>query len=221
MTATKSSSEEYVLVLDLPTLWSIGYFEGFSADRKAYGDLMNILEKATFKKRKDVESNPQYKQIIPYALLSCNMAFFSYRRGKLLSEERLFGNYSIGIGGHISTHDLDLFNVPYKAAMQREVLEEVEILSEYNDRVAGLINDDSNEVGKVHLGIIHVFELQEPKVKPKEKSINEPRFISVDSLLSAVAQYENWSQICIQNMNAIIGTHNYGVHPITEKAGSG
>jgi predicted NUDIX family phosphoesterase len=198
-------NEEYVLVLDTVSLWNnIGYFEGFSADFQKFENLMRILEKAIYKKRKEIEDDPKYKQIIPYVLLFCNNNLFSYRRGKLLNEERLLGNYSIGIGGHISTQDINLFTDPYKEAMEREVKEEVIISSKYKERVIGLINDDSNDVGKVHFGIVHLFDLCEAKVKAREKSINEANFVSLDDIVKYAPRYENWSQICIQNLNKII-----------------
>lgn len=166
---------------------------------------MELLKNAEFKKRVEVESDPAYKQIIPYVILVHHSEVFSYCRGKLLNEARLLGNYSIGIGGHISISDLNLFNMPYEVAMQREVYEEVDISSTYADRIVGLINDDTNDVGKVHLGIVHALTLQERQVKAKEKSINEAQFLSIKQLAQDVDRYENWSRICINNIDKIIG----------------
>ncbi len=88
--------------------------------------------------------------------------------------------------------------------MRREVQEEIYINTDYDSNVVALLNDDSNEVGRVHFGIIHVFNLLEPKVRKREKSINEPEFMSLDDLKRNVEQYENWSQICIENIDRLL-----------------
>ncbi|MDY7000621.1 MAG: hypothetical protein SVS15_02415 [Thermodesulfobacteriota bacterium] len=67
-----------------------------------------------------------------------------------------------------------------------------------------MINDDSNEVGQVHFGFVHVLNLKEPLVKPKEKSINEPKFQTIVQLKENMDKFETWSQICIQAMDKII-----------------
>ena len=95
-------------------------------------------------KRKEAETNPEFKQLIPYALLRCGDKVFAYRRGKLQGEKRLIGNYSLGIGGHISIDDPTLFGSTYHDGLMREVNEEVAIASPYKYKVAGLLNDDSN-----------------------------------------------------------------------------
>ena len=204
MATVKSSAEEYVLVLPAASLWRIGYFQGLSLDRKKFAELMSMLGEAEFKRRADAETDPAYKQIIPYVILAHHADVFSYRRGKLLNEARLLGSYSIGVGGHISISDSSLFHLPYIEAMRREIAEEVEISCDHGDRIVGLINDDTNDVGKVHLGIVHLFNLQQPQVKAKEKSINEAQFCSIDKLLKDREKYENWSQICIGNIKEII-----------------
>ena len=123
-----------------------------------------------------------------------------------MSEKRLLNNYSIGIGGHISVNDPNLFTTSYEEGMRREVREEIHIDTEYKSNVVALLNDDSNEVGKVHFGIIHVFDLEEPKIRKREKSINEPKFISLSEIKNRIDKYENWSRICIENVDKLIGS---------------
>ena len=87
---------------------------------------------------------------------------FSYARGKGQGESRLHDKWSIGIGGHISSVD-NSENEPYRDGMRRELEEEVMIDTPYSERCVGLINDDESEVGKVHLGVVHIFDVDEPK----------------------------------------------------------
>ena len=196
--------EEYVLAFPTQLLNQIGTFQGISIEMDKYLDVILNPKNHTYIKRKDAESNPDYKQLIPYALLHCKGKIFVYRRGKLLAEKRLFGNYSLGIGGHISVTDPGLFSTTYEDGLKREINEEVIIESRYTQRVVALLNDDSNDVGKVHFGIVHVLTLNEPLVKPREKSINETKFLGIDELQKDIDGFENWSKICIQHIERFI-----------------
>ena len=196
--------EEYVLAFQTKLLEQIGAFQGVSFELDKYLDIILSPKNHTFIKRKDAESNPAYKQLIPYALLQCGENMFVYRRGKLLAEKRLHGNYSLGVGGHISVTDPGLFGTSYDDGLKREINEEVTIESPYTQRVVALLNDDSNDVGKVHFGVVHVLTLEKPLVKPKEKSINETKFLSISELQKDIEKFENWSKICIENIQRVL-----------------
>jgi predicted NUDIX family phosphoesterase len=196
--------EEHVLVFPTQLLEHIGIFQGLSFELDKYRDIIRNPKNHTFLQRKDVESNPAYKQLIPYALMQFNDTFFVYRRGKLLAEKRLHGNYSLGIGGHISVTDSGLFRTTYEDGLKREINEEVIIESPYTQRIVALLNDDSNDVGKVHFGVVHLLTLEKPLVKPREKSINETKFLSTEELRNKIDTFENWSKICIQHIDRII-----------------
>jgi len=199
----KTNSEEYVLVFKTSLLNQIGYFQGLCFDYSKYIDAIELSYE--FIIRSEAEKNHNYKQVISYVILNYKDEIFSYKRGALLSEKRLINNYSIGIGGHISIQDPSLFSTPYSISMYREVQEELYIDTEYLDKTIAVLNDDSNEVGKVHFGIIHVFKLDKPLVRKKEKCINEPSFTKRHELIQQINNYESWSQICINNLDKLIG----------------
>jgi predicted NUDIX family phosphoesterase len=128
---------------------------------------------------------------------------FQYLRGTGQGEGRLHRKRSIGIGGHISTIDADIDGgKPYEEGMRRELDEEVCIRSPYTARCVGLINDDQTDVGRVHLGVVHLFDLQRPDVEPRETEILECGFRLASELLDDLAAFETWSQIC---MRALFG----------------
>lgn len=206
MAGRRKKNREYILVVPTSGLWQAGYFQGLCFDILKYLTVIENEQNIVFKIREEMEKNSNYKQIIPYVLLFHDGTVFSYRRGKLLGEKRLLGNYSIGVGGHISAHDRNLFDTTYNEGMRRELNEEVEITSPYKEHTVALLNDDSNEVGRVHLGIVHILCLEEAMVKPKEKSINEPCFLDEATLLKNIDKYENWSKICIRNFKKIFGS---------------
>jgi predicted NUDIX family phosphoesterase len=196
------NKNEYVLVIPTEMLNQIGYFQGINVDINKYLDLIN--KEQLFKLRVKVEDDPNYKQIIPYVLLHHKKTLLSYRRGSLLTENRLFNNYSVGIGGHISIDDPGLFSERYEIGMKREVKEEVHINTPYNSKIIAVLNDDSNKVGKVHFGIIYTFSLKRPMVRKKEKSINDLKFVDYEYLRKNYVSYENWSKICINNIETLI-----------------
>ena len=121
-----------------------------------------------------------------------------------MGEGRLHRKRSVGIGGHISTID-DNPNInasPYEEGMRRELEEEVEIDTPYTAKCVGLINDDQTEVGRVHLGVVHIFDVERPAVRPRETDILESGFRPVDEILQDLEGFETWSQIC---MKALFG----------------
>jgi predicted NUDIX family phosphoesterase len=107
---------------------------------------------------------------------------------------------SIGVGGHISSTDAETAEASYLAAMRREIEEEVYLETGYTQRCVGLINDDLTEVGQVHLGIVHLFDLEAPKVRPREESIIETGFASPAMLAQDSESFETWSQICLAHL---------------------
>jgi predicted NUDIX family phosphoesterase len=120
-------------------------------------------------------------------------------------EGRLHSKRSIGIGGHISVHDADEPKSAYLEGMRREIDEEIRLETAFRQRCVGLINDDLTEVGQVHLGIVHLFDLEAPKVCPREKSIIETGFADPAEWIGDREQFEefeSWSQICLEHLFA-------------------
>jgi len=159
--------------------------------------------------RSRAEQDPAFKQLIPYVIMACEGKYLSYVRGKRAGETRLVGNRSIGIGGHINPADeaplltADLREA-YLTAVAREVAEEATVDSPHRDRIVALINDDSTEVGKVHLGIVHVWTLDAPNVVRREQMLTQMTFLSAEELRAASDSLETWSRICVERMEELI-----------------
>ena len=201
-TESASQSVEHVLVVPTLLFHELGYFQGFCAVPDRY--LQTLLDPSyvSYRPRDAVEQDPSYKQLIPYCIFRYRDTVFHYRRGDGSGEGRLLAKRSIGIGGHISSDDEQTGASPYLEGMRREIEEEVQVETTYRQRCVGLINDDLTDVGKVHLGIVHVFELDEPKVRPNERSIIETGFARPAELLPWRHQFETWSQICLDHLLA-------------------
>ena len=158
----ETTTVEHVLVVPTLLFHEIGHFQGFNPDVDRYLDTLLDPMHTRYLPRPEAEEDPSYKQLIPYCVFRHGDDLFHYTRGSQQGEDRLHAKMSIGVGGHISTLDRDVSDEPYLAGMERELEEEVSIETGYNTQLVGMINDDETEVGKVHLGVVHVFELDEP-----------------------------------------------------------
>lgn len=188
---------ERVLVVPTAALQEAGMFQGFSPRLEHYLPRLLDPRHLTYRPRALVEEDPAFKQIIPYAVLRWRDQLFHYARGKRGSETRLQASRSIGVGGHIRAEDEGLFDPPYREAMFREVAEEVRLDTTYEERCLGLINDDSTPVGRVHLGIVHVFELAAPQVQRREQALTRAGFAPLAQLRTERADFETWSQFVL------------------------
>ena len=191
-------SAERVLVVPTALFHEVGVFQGFSPRVDDY--LPRLLDPAglSYRPRAEVETDPSFKQIIPYVVLRWGDQIFHYTRGKKATEDRLRALRSVGVGGHISADDSGLFDDPYRNGMLREVEEEVHLETRYRECCIGLINDDSNAVGQVHLGIVHVFDLDEPKVRRREQALTRSGFAPLSELRVQVEEFETWSRSVLE-----------------------
>jgi predicted NUDIX family phosphoesterase len=193
---------ERVLVVPTQLFRDLGYFQGFCGETARYLDGLFDPEQMSFRPRSEVEEDPSYKQLIPYVLLKHGDTLFQYTRGKGQGEGRLHAKRSVGIGGHISAEDARGAVHPYDEGMRRELDEEVAVETKYRERCVGLINDDQTEVGKVHLGVVHLFELDEPRVRPREDDLAEAGFQPIQQILANLDRFETWSQIVVRALFA-------------------
>jgi len=193
--------DERVLVVPSAELDRIGRFQGFSPDAERYLSALLLPELMQYRPRSEVEDDPGYKQIIPYVVFRCDAAVFCYTRGKSQGEVRLHKLRSLGVGGHVSEADAQGRKSleAYESAMRREIDEEVEVASPGLVRRVGLINDDATPVGRVHLGVVHLFELEQPNVVPREAGLAEAEFLPLSSVWASRHDFETWSQICIDS----------------------
>jgi predicted NUDIX family phosphoesterase len=196
------SATEQVLVVPAELLKNAGYFQGFTARVEQYLPLLLDPEHISFRPRPAMEQDPRFKQLIPYVIFRyCDEAgetfLFQYTRGHGQQERRLHALRSIGIGGHISQADA-LGDDPYHAGVQRELEEEVVIETAFRQRMVGLINDDQTEVGRVHLGVVHLVDVEAPRVRPRESDLVDAGFRPLGTLIAELSQFETWSQICLK-----------------------
>jgi len=200
--------EEEVLVVRRELFDRLGAFQGFLPDPDRY--LPHLLDPGNnhFLRRSLAEEDPGHKQLIPYAVFRHGDRFLHYVRGKSGGEKRLASKGSIGIGGHVNREDFhatggNLGADLYLAGVDREIREEVRIGTAYRQRIVGLINDDSTEVGRVHLGVVHLFELDSPDVAANEDSITALAFLSLAELADRAEALETWSSLLVPHLDSL------------------
>lgn len=202
----RTMPEEHILVIKRSLFDQLGAFEGFQPDAQRYLDAILAPGANFFLPRSPAETDPTHKQIIPYSIFHHAGKYLVYTRGGKGGEKRLHAKQSVGIGGHINPHDErenSLATTTYMNGVEREIDEELRIRGAHTQRVIGLINDDSNEVGQVHLGVVHLFDLETEDVVSNEDAIQDLRFATLDELLTDIDKLETWTQICVRHLASL------------------
>ena len=199
-------SGEQVLVVTRSLVEEIGMFEGIRSHKVA--EAMAILltpENHFFMDRAAAEVDPSHKQLIPYCIFCCGDRILHYTRGKSGGESRLHAKISVGVGGHINPIDTGEGRTgsdAYHAAVTREIEEELDLPEKHQHRVIALLNDESNPVGQVHLGIVHVVHLESDEVRSREDALMDLGFSELSELNGPLFdRLETWSQSCIRYLS--------------------
>jgi len=210
-------SLEQVLVIRRTLFDDLGAFNGYQANPEFYLPAILEPENNSFLCRADAETDPTHKQIIPYALFQSGDRFLHYVRGSSAGEQRLASKGSIGIGGHVNADDYhasgSLGRELYLAGVAREIAEEINIGCSYEQSIVGLINDDTTEVGRVHLGIVHLFTLEAPEVTSNEEGITSLSFLTREELMERASGgfLESWSRLIVENLDQVLASAAVGV----------
>lgn len=170
----------------------------------------------TYDRRGDMEKDPTFKQLIPYAVLltknesNTEYLYFVYKRLAGGGEERLHNQYSLGVGGHMNHIITGNFRENFFENYMRELTEELvleEKQLEHPPFLVGYINDDENEVGKVHLGAVVMTGIVPGQtIEVRETDTLEGMFMTAEELQNNIDQFESWSQYVIQEIVSLTQT---------------
>ena len=210
------TSDEQILVIPSFVVQDLGVPEGIATDVGYASDIIHHADLA-YLPRSKVEDDPSYKQIIPYVAFLYNVQFHEplevlvYQRMKASGESRLHGDWSIGVGGHMNPMYEDpshMLSHPgytnYYRNLNREIQEELTFNGAWRSvqygPVRAIINDNSNPVGRVHLGLVHFVTDVPAHIEPREPAIGKLRRLPLSFLLSKNCNmpFESWSQLCLQ-----------------------
>ena len=199
-----SKFDEQILVVKREILFNgeAHAFNGFiSKDDNRYKEIVKSFGDFEVKRRGDMEKDPGYKQLISYCIITNSDETLVYKRLEGGGEARLHGLLSIGVGGHMNdVESEENINGKLRVNAARELEEEVGLSADdvRNIEIHGLINDDDNEVGKVHIGLVLKIDVEKDKIINKEEDTIALEWVKND-ILETMSPYESWSELIIRD----------------------
>lgn len=160
--------------------------------------LATVVDGGRFAPRPAMEQDPAWKQVIPYLVLRDRTRYFLMRRSTAGADARLHDRYSIGVGGHLNPGDGGI-----EGGLRREWREELRATWEPEFRLVGLLNDDSNEVGRVHLGVVFTAEAAGRPVAVREIDKLTGGFAEPDEVAGVANRLETWSALVFGHLDAL------------------
>lgn len=188
------SEGERVLVVDRSVLMADpGWIGVRAAGLEAFPDL--VRAHGRFVDRESAERDRALKQVIPYLVLRDGLRYFLMRRTRAGGDARLHDRYSIGVGGHLNPGDEDL-----ERGLLREWSEELDAAFVPTFTLVGLLNDDTTDVGSVHIGAVFVADAAGRPVAIREADKLEGAFAEAVDVAAVVDRLESWSAIVFQQL---------------------
>jgi predicted NUDIX family phosphoesterase len=189
-------SEEQVLVVARDLLPDAAGWYGLRTDGLA-ACLELIAREGRYEPRAVMEHDPSFKQVIPYIVLRDGDRYFLMRRTRAGVDQRLHDRWSIGVGGHLNPGDGDLHG-----GLLREWHEELETDFEPAFEPLALLNDDTTDVGSVHLGVVFAADARGRRVDVREHDKLQGAFASPQDVAAVAVDLETWSRLIFEAMEA-------------------
>jgi predicted NUDIX family phosphoesterase len=214
---------EFVYVVPRRELFPEAYPHGFVAfDPGSLSAFERALAQGFFVERERAERTPEWKQVIPYSIVLFAGQVLLLERLKAGGEARLHHKLSIGVGGHVNPADLAASTAAgrgralglLEAGARRELEEELELGGEISIESVGLINDDTNPVGAVHVGLVQRVTA-EGRVSIRETNALRGGLVEPDELrglLARGANLESWSALLVERLDELLPCHTCTTH---------
>lgn len=194
-------NSEKVLVIPAKCLWDRVQYADRGLITEGTEELALLVAKCgIFMDRAAAETDPTFKQIIPYAVVRHGDSYFLLQRRETQSEQRLHHKFSIGVGGHINPSEGGVDQEVIQHGLTREINEELHIASGYRERLIGLINDDTTDVGRVHLGVLFEVDSMSFDVQVRETNKMHGTWALIERVRESYERLETWSQIVYDSL---------------------
>lgn len=161
------------------------------------GFLAAVEREGRFEPRAAMEADPGFKQVIPYLVLRDRERYFLMRRTRAGGDARLHDRWSIGVGGHVNPGDGGI-----AGGLRREWAEELVAGFEPDFRLVGLLNDDTTDVGRVHVGAVYVAEAAGRPVAIRETDKLSGAFATTAEVAAVADELETWSRLVFDALEA-------------------
>jgi len=190
---------EKILVVATTTLFPDINDRGFLKGNFDYY-ARHISENGTFIDRSAAETDPTFKQIIPYLVFRHQDKVFMMQRKATSSEQRLKNKLTLGIGGHIREEDFN-FGPSIAAWAQREFHEEVNFQGTITLKPLGIINENETPVDAVHAGFVYLLEGNSQNITVRSE-LKSGKMVPLSECVQRYHEFERWSQIIIDQLTA-------------------
>jgi len=201
--------EELVFAIPTAGFWELITYKKKGLIKENSKVLKRIVQNGLFLRRSELEEDPSFKQIIPYAIISNkepelsgvrqSQSYYLFRRESRQAEKRLHNKISLGVGGHMNPGDLMESEEQYLIdELKRELYEEVKLLNGClieEIEFIGFINDDTIPVGRVHIGLLYNIHVSNKEVYINETDKMTADWIDKPNLAEFYEGMETWSKI--------------------------
>jgi len=187
---------EQVLVVPRAALMGDPGWRGVTTDGLVGFEAL-VAREGRFRDRSAMERDRRWKQVIPYLVLRDGARYFLMHRSRAGSDPRLHDRWTIGVGGHLNPGDRDL-----AGGLRREWAEEIEADFAPAFRLVGLLNDDTGDVGSVHVGAVYVADAGGRPVAIRETDKLEGRFADPAEVAAVADRMESWSALVFEHLEA-------------------
>ena len=200
---------ESVFAIPTEELWKLIAYKEKGLIKGNSEVLKRLVQNGLFRKRTELEEDPSFKQIIPYAIISnkepeCSgvsqsQSFFLFKRTSRQTEKRVHNKFSLGVGGHMNPDNLKESKEPYLISeLKRELFEEVKLLKAClieDIEFIGFINDDTISVGRVHIGLLYNIHVSNKDIVINEKYKMTADWIDKPDLAEFYEGMETWTKL--------------------------
>jgi len=191
--------EELIFAFPTKEIWNLLTYKEQGLIYGKSDSLKIIVQEGLFRKRSELEEDPSYKQIIPYAVISNNDSFYLFRRSSGQTEKRLQNLYSLGVGGHMNPGNSPDHEEHYlNEELKRELFEEVRLINDCvieDIEFIGFINDDTIPVGRVHIGLLYNIHVSNKEVYINETDKMTAAWIEKSGLPEFYEGMETWTKL--------------------------
>ena len=191
--------EELVFAFPTDEFWKLITYKEKGLIKENSAVLKRIVQNGLFLRRSELEEDPSFKQIIPYAIISNKESFYLFKRTSKQTEKRLHNKFSLGVGGHMNPNDSTESKEQYLIdELKRELYEEVKLLNGClieDIEFIGFINDDTISVGRVHIGLLYNIHVSNKEVYINETDKMTADWIDKSNLAEFYKGMETWTKI--------------------------
>ena len=191
--------QELVFAIPTDELWKLLTYKEKGLVKENSEVLKRVVQNGLFRKRSELEEDPSFKQIIPYAIISNKESFFLFKRTSRQTEKRLHNKFSLGVGGHMNQSNSKESKEQYIInELKRELFEEIKLLNGClieDVEFIGFINDDTIPVGSVHIGLLYNIHVSNKDVVINETDMMTADWIDKPDLAEFYEGMETWTKI--------------------------